>query len=53
MYDNGRSGYPIQDNIVFLRDHSCLVQETDANGNWNLTAVAAVSVALYIKFSSE
>ncbi|KAK0476519.1 heme peroxidase [Armillaria luteobubalina] len=42
MYDNGGSGYPIQDNIVFLQDHSCLVQETDANGNWNLTAVAAV-----------
>ncbi|KAG7450055.1 heme peroxidase [Guyanagaster necrorhizus] len=41
-YDNGGSGYPIQDNIIFLSSHSCLVQETDANGNWNLTAVAAV-----------
>ncbi|KAK0448959.1 heme peroxidase [Desarmillaria tabescens] len=41
-YDNGGSGYPIQDTIVFLSSHSCLVQETDANGNWNLTAVAAV-----------
>ncbi|KAG7450095.1 heme peroxidase [Guyanagaster necrorhizus] len=40
--DNGGSGYPIQDNIIFLSSHSCLVQETDANGNWNLTAVAAI-----------
>lgn len=42
VYDNGGSGYPIQDNIVYLRDHSCLIEETDANDNWNLTAVAAV-----------
>ncbi|KAK0209295.1 heme peroxidase [Desarmillaria ectypa] len=41
-YNNGGSGYPIQDNIIFLSSHSCLVPETDANGNWNLTAVAAV-----------
>ncbi|KAK0212136.1 heme peroxidase [Desarmillaria ectypa] len=41
-YDNEGSGYPVQDNIIFLNSHSCLVQETDVNGNWNLTAVAAV-----------
>ncbi|KAK0212133.1 heme peroxidase [Desarmillaria ectypa] len=41
-YDNGGSGYPIQDNIFFLAPHSCLVQETDENGNQNLTVVAAV-----------
>ncbi|KAK0448961.1 heme peroxidase [Desarmillaria tabescens] len=41
-YDNGGSGYPIQDNIFFLEPHSCLVQGTDENGNQNLTVVAAV-----------
>ncbi|KAK0448960.1 heme peroxidase [Desarmillaria tabescens] len=42
VYDNGGSGYPIQDNIFYLSSHSCLVQEADENGNRNLTAVAAV-----------
>ncbi len=49
MYDNGGVGYPIQDNIFFLSSHSCLVQDVDENGNWNLTAVAAVSaLALFL-----
>ncbi|KAK0212134.1 heme peroxidase [Desarmillaria ectypa] len=42
VYDNGGFGYPVQDNIFFVSSHSCLVQEVDENGNWNLTAVAAV-----------
>ncbi|PBK67169.1 heme peroxidase [Armillaria solidipes] len=42
VYDNGGVGYPIQDNIFFLSSYSCLVQEVGGNGNWNLTAVAAV-----------
>lgn len=49
MYDNGGVGYPIQDNIFFLSSHSCLVQDVDENGNWNLTAVAAASaLALFL-----
>lgn len=46
LYDNGGAGFPIDDSVVLQSTQSCLIQELDANGNWNLTAVAAVCVIL-------
>lgn len=43
-YDNGGAGFPIDDSVLLQTPQSCLIQELDANGNWNLTAVAAVRV---------
>ncbi|CAE7118712.1 unnamed protein product, partial [Rhizoctonia solani] len=41
-YNNNGNGYPIQDNIIFQSAQSCLIPQSDANGNQNLTLTAAV-----------
>ncbi|EEB98808.1 hypothetical protein MPER_01621, partial [Moniliophthora perniciosa FA553] len=41
-HDNNGGGFPIRTQILHQPQQSCLVQKTDENGNWNLTAVAAV-----------
>ncbi|KAK7041406.1 hypothetical protein VNI00_009272 [Paramarasmius palmivorus] len=40
--NNGSGGFPINTRLLHQPKQSCLVQKTDSNGNWNLTAVAAV-----------
>jgi hypothetical protein len=40
--NNGSGGFPINTKLLHQPKQSCLVQKTDSNGNWNLTAVAAV-----------
>ncbi|KAJ8462715.1 hypothetical protein ONZ45_g17834 [Pleurotus djamor] len=42
LHNNGGAGFPVQDSIIFQKPQSCLVQEPDADGRWNLTIVAAV-----------
>ncbi|QRV79935.1 manganese peroxidase 2 [Ceratobasidium sp. AG-Ba] len=42
VYNNNGVGYPLQDTLIYQQPQSCLVQQADANGNWNLTMTAAV-----------
>ena len=46
LYNNNGTGYPVQDSIMLQSPQSCLDQTPDANGNGNLTVVAAVSTIL-------
>ena len=42
VHDNNGVGFPIQDTILLQAPESCLSLTVDANGNNNLTVVAAV-----------